>query len=145
MRASLSVKVRAALSAYAAAEPPQALGVGGRGALEAFPWLAGVPVDIVAREALRVFSPGVSLAISLRWQQRLVAAGRQLDRYANFGAGGEGVAAEMVIDLAAGDWVEWLPTPPRSLGAIAVCARRLAHRWRYHDRVRRGRRGSRRG
>ncbi len=131
-RAQVSTKVRAAIAVQAA------LGNGGGGSaiVEACPWLAGVPIDIVAREALRVYRPECSLAISPQWQGRLESAARQLERHGNHGAGAPGFAVAFVIDCAAGDWREWLPTPPRSLGAIAVCARRLAHKWTGHQRAR---------
>lgn len=148
-RARQSMEVRAALSRRRAAHGDEL----GGAVLSALPWLASVPVDVVAREAMRLElhhdislgdelrrdRPVPTLAISERWQRRLAAAGRQLDRYANMGAGEAGAGAAMVIDLVRGDWQEWLPTPPRSLGAIAVCARRQAHQWRSHDRARRAR------
>lgn len=127
----------------------------GRAVVDALPWLAAVPADIVAREAMRLeqlYDPSLqdedrskrldwqrrlaTLALSPLWQRRLNVAGRQLDRYANMGAGQAGAGAAIVIDLVRGDWQEWLPTPPRSLGAIAVCARRQAHEWRRHERAR---------
>lgn len=121
--------------------------------MDALPWLAQVPVDIVAREAMRVellYDRSLAdeqrrrgrrklatLALSPLWQARLNVAGRQLDRYANFGAGQAGAGAAIVIDLVRGDWQDWLTAPPRSLGAIAVCARRQARQWRRHERSRR--------
>jgi hypothetical protein len=148
-RARRSTKVRAALAKRRAIHGDE----DGRAVVDALPWLAAVPVDIVAREAMRIellydrsladeqLRRGrrklATLALSPLWQARLTVAGRQLDRYANFGAGQAGAGAAIVIDLVRGDWQEWMTAPPRSLGAIAVCARRQARQWRRHDRSRR--------
>src|SRR6185437_3179477 len=153
-RARRSMEVRAALARRRAAHGDEE----GRAVVDALPWLAAVPADIVAREAMRLelsVDPSLhdegrhrrlasqrrlaTLALSPLWQHRLAVAGRQLDRYANMGAGQAGAGAAIVIDLVRGDWQDWLTTPPRSLGAIAVCARRQAREWRRHDRARRAR------
>lgn len=156
-RARRSTEVRAALQKRRRAHGDEL----GGAIVAALPWIAAVPVDIVAREAMRIeleLDPQLgdeqlrrpvrgrlsarrarrlaTLALSPLWQHRLAVAGRQLDRYANMGAGEAGAGAAIVIDLVRGDWQEWLATPPRSLGAIAVCARRQAREWRRHERAR---------
>jgi hypothetical protein len=143
-RAQLSTAVRAAL----AAQRWRGGEGGGDATLQALPWLAAVDVDIVAREALRLelqvggsVPPGCTLAISRRWQDRMEAAARQLDRHGNAGAGSPGAGVALVLDLVAGDWRDFLPgnSKPRSLGAFAVCLRREARRWRRHGRARKAR------
>lgn len=106
------------------------------GALERLPWLAGVPVDIVAREAARVFMPGLDLRLSRLWQERLEVAAGQIARHGWLGETGPGAAVQMVLWIVAGgDWTDLLrngeqarPPRPRSLGAVAVCLRRAARR-----------------
>jgi hypothetical protein len=144
---ALGTRERAQLSTavYAALERRwrEAGQEGGAAVLEALPALALVDVDIVAREALRLelelgdqLGSVRTLAISSLWQERMGIAAAQLDRHARFGKGQPGAAAAMVIDLVRGDWRDFLApnSPPRSLGAIAVCLRRVARRWRRGSR-----------
>jgi hypothetical protein len=116
----------------------------GDAVLAARPWLAEAPVDLVAREALRLeleagTLTGVSLAISAHQQQRLLRAAAQIERIH-----GQGAAAAAVIDLVRGHWEEHTGQNarhprPRSLGFFACVTRRLAHKIVRHDRARRRR------
>lgn len=144
-RAHLTTKVRVALigdwSTNGSVEET------GDEVLGRLPWLAGVPIDIVAREAARLWMPGVNLALSSLWQERFEVAAVQIERHGLCGQGGPGLAAATVIDLVRGGWEDELrdrravrAPRPRSLGAIAVCARRLARQWRRHARLRAARR-----
>ena len=136
-RALLSTRVRAALASRRQLAGEE----GGAASLAALPWLASVPVDILAREAARLERPGLNLALSALWQERLRVAAVQIERH---GLGAEpGLAAATVLDLVRGDLEDVLPgdrspgnVPARSLGAVAVCLRRLARRWRRHARTR---------
>lgn len=110
-RALLSEQVRAALAEWLATDGTEG---GGAATVAALPWIAAVPVDLLAREAARVGvdllnataprrlagpPPRVafSLAISERQQERLVIAARQIERY-GLGADRSTVAA-LVLDL----------------------------------------------
>jgi hypothetical protein len=148
--AGVSATDRAALEAWwetAQVEEPGAVEL-----LRAVPGLSAVPLVALARAVFAVVHPGASPVISARQRERLEAAARRADRYADFGAGREGAGRELVLDLILGDWREYalertaegrqrVPTPkyvrPKSLGGIAVCARRAANRWRRGDRARR--------
>lgn len=134
-RAALRDRCRAALEAARLREEP------GCETLEANPWIALLPAVDLARVALEVAEPDVHPAISAKWQRSLDAAVSRMDRYARFGAGQPGAGRAALLDLAAGGWADYLPldSRPRSLGALAVCAKRLANEWRRHDRARRRR------
>ena len=114
--------------------------------LRAFPALAAMPLPLLARAAwLRAGHP--DLRLSLNQRVLLETAGGQIERagYAAWPPGPEAAAAA-IIDLAAGDWAEhWHiggrrqvdGKPPVTPGALAICARRLAHRLLAGWRIRR--------
>jgi hypothetical protein len=139
-RAHLAAIVRAALIGERSSYGDEEMGAG---TLQRLPWLAGVPVDIVAREGARVHMPHLDLRLSVCWQERLEVAARQIERHSLAAAGQPGLAAATILDLVRGGWRDELrdgrsvrPPRPRSLGAIAVCVRRLARQWRRHARAR---------
>lgn len=97
--------------------------------------------QVEAQKALAAaaHTPGIPVITEL-WQQRLQVAVEQIDRYAASGHGCPGTGHAMVFDLCAGAWRGWTTAPPYSLGGIAVCARRTAHKWRRANRPARRRR-----
>lgn len=114
---------------------------GGAAIVAALPWLALVAPAVLAREACRVAMPSLTdLRLSMLWEGRLDAAVVQIDRC----AGRPGAGAELLLDLITEDGGR--PDPlllellggekprrdrkPRTLGAIAVAARRWARRQR---------------
>jgi hypothetical protein len=107
----------------------------------------------MARAVFAVVHPEAAPVISARQRERLKAAVGRLDRYADMGAGREGAGRELVLDLVLGDWREHALerraagrqrsatpryVPPKTLGGIAVCARRVANQWRRGQRRRAG-------
>lgn len=115
--------------------------------LEASPVLAEIPLPLLARAAW-LKAGHHDLRLSLSQRTSLETAGGQIDR-AGYGPlpPGRGAAAAAIIDLAAGDWAEhWHiggrrqldAKAPATPGAIAICARRLAHKllagWRSRRR-----------
>lgn len=147
-QSALSTRDRAHLSTIVGAALARRLqevdDEGGAATVEALPWLASVPVDIVAREAARLeLAAGRlrlrrGLSLSAKWQRNLEVAAAQIDRHALAGPSSSGKGVALILDLIRGDWRELSPrnSPPRSLGAFAVLTRRLARRWRRHARAR---------
>jgi hypothetical protein len=148
-RPTVSATDRAALEAWW--ETARGGEPSGAELLLAVPGLAGVQVVAMARAVFAVVHPSAATTISARQRERLKAAVRRCDRCADMGAGREGAGRELVLDLILGDWREHalerraegrqrVATPryvaPKTLGGIAVCARRVANQWRRGQRRR---------
>ncbi|HWF71862.1 MAG TPA: hypothetical protein VG186_00880, partial [Solirubrobacteraceae bacterium] len=113
--------------------------------LERMPWLVSDDPMVLARAAVRVCWPKVNGRISLEQELRLLQAAEQIERTGYAGLTGPAAAAAAILDTAQdlpnvlGSWRG--PTPrPRSLGAMGVGLRRVAHREVNWERARRARR-----
>lgn len=158
-RAALRASVRAALETEARARGTE--DVTGQSVLEACPELAAAPLEVVAREAWRLFGHGngrladrpcPSSAIGMA--KELELRGAQLERTGYNGLSGRAAPIAALIDLAGGDWTWHWPArrsasgddkPPATVGGLVFCLRHLARRevagWRQRrDPDREGRR-----
>jgi hypothetical protein len=101
--------------------------------LDASPWLVDVPPSILLRAAWQVAGHG-DLRLSLGQREQLETACQQLERTGiGVFAPGRRAAVAAVLWLAWGEWrsfwhVRKSEHGVRTPGALAICARRLAHR-----------------
>lgn len=101
--------------------------------LDAAPWVVDVPPSILVRAACQL--AGFSdLRLSLTQRLELEEACQQIERtgYATFAPGRRASVAALLM-LVWGEWRDFwhVRSPeqtPRTPGALAICARRLAHR-----------------
>lgn len=157
-RASVDATVSVSLSSVRAALAAARLSVGLDGAeptgarlLQAVPALAAAPPSLLARAAWAE-AGHQDLRLSVAQREQLETAAGQLER-AGYGVlpAGPAAAAAAIIDLAFGGWAEFWHVGdqdrghdradgkrPATPGALAICARRLAHRllagWRTRRR-----------